>query len=565
MYVFACPFGFTYGALFTLVLFELHLFLYFLNRFEIPAYANGNISALRPRYFYTTNTITTLASSTTPFLSNQLSQLETTSSTTAGVAAMPAPPSLPVIEEVRRPNDYLAPSMPARNVSATSFTSSNNNDDINSMDSRSILAKFPSKASIASCEGGIQQRMGTNKAMQRELSFSTPLEEIIAYEQAMERQHDYLDSQEEMTASAYGRLPRRTSKHLALEPEYAASRNTSVSSLTGTFNANSSHRHSLYSDSETVGNRDIGLALFGSDSGEISDSGFSRSNSMTDLHATSTSELKNVSKDLQFELSKQIQNQQMQAMMVFDLPVAPSPSNVLSGNLSARNDSQNGSLIEEEHEDFDTSNNCERDEVKSSTLVTTNKRSSVFSLFSNLKWGKSKMNSDGASISSLNTTTTVSTTPSGHVSLNEGRTSSLPEIDETEVQCSVDSNQVSLSNSDFSSLHAPPDGLDFSSSDCISLSSPLASTALENLQPRHIRPSNFQAIQPARGTLTDEVPSGFRGGPAQLPCSNLLRQHNSRTTTQESQVLLLSNSCDDEYIKETEGFSIFGVYDDCSD
>ena len=67
MYTFCCPFGFTYAAFSTLVLFELHLMLYFLNAFEIPAYAAGHISAIRPRYFYTASaavastTVTTAA------------------------------------------------------------------------------------------------------------------------------------------------------------------------------------------------------------------------------------------------------------------------------------------------------------------------------------------------------------------------------------------------------------------------------------------------------------------------------------------------------------------------
>mmetsp|Transcript_25820 Transcript_25820/g.33850 ORF Transcript_25820/g.33850 Transcript_25820/m.33850 type:complete len:929 (+) Transcript_25820:122-2908(+) len=49
VYFFCYPFGFSYLALFTTMLFLIHSMLYFWNRFEVPAFQTGTISINRPR------------------------------------------------------------------------------------------------------------------------------------------------------------------------------------------------------------------------------------------------------------------------------------------------------------------------------------------------------------------------------------------------------------------------------------------------------------------------------------------------------------------------------------
>jgi len=49
VYYFSCPFGFTYAALFSITLLMLHSMLFFVNRFELPAFAAGLVSRTVPR------------------------------------------------------------------------------------------------------------------------------------------------------------------------------------------------------------------------------------------------------------------------------------------------------------------------------------------------------------------------------------------------------------------------------------------------------------------------------------------------------------------------------------
>lgn len=49
IYYFSCPFGFSYAALASTALFQLHSMIFFWNRYELPAIVNGQISSERPR------------------------------------------------------------------------------------------------------------------------------------------------------------------------------------------------------------------------------------------------------------------------------------------------------------------------------------------------------------------------------------------------------------------------------------------------------------------------------------------------------------------------------------
>ena len=49
IYYFSCPFGFGYLAFYTFVSFTHHLILFFVNHYELPALANGQVSTSRPR------------------------------------------------------------------------------------------------------------------------------------------------------------------------------------------------------------------------------------------------------------------------------------------------------------------------------------------------------------------------------------------------------------------------------------------------------------------------------------------------------------------------------------
>jgi len=44
IYYFSCPFGFSYAALVSTVLFQLHSMIFFWNRYELPAILSGQIS-----------------------------------------------------------------------------------------------------------------------------------------------------------------------------------------------------------------------------------------------------------------------------------------------------------------------------------------------------------------------------------------------------------------------------------------------------------------------------------------------------------------------------------------
>lgn len=49
IYYFSCPFGFSYSALMSTALFQLHSMIFFWNRYELPAILSGEISSERPR------------------------------------------------------------------------------------------------------------------------------------------------------------------------------------------------------------------------------------------------------------------------------------------------------------------------------------------------------------------------------------------------------------------------------------------------------------------------------------------------------------------------------------
>ena len=56
VYYFSCPFGFSYAALASTILFQLHSMLFFWNRYELPAILCGQISHENPRMtLYNTN------------------------------------------------------------------------------------------------------------------------------------------------------------------------------------------------------------------------------------------------------------------------------------------------------------------------------------------------------------------------------------------------------------------------------------------------------------------------------------------------------------------------------
>jgi len=55
VYYFSCPFGFSYEALASTVLFQLHSMIFFLNRYELPAIFNGQISHETPRMYLSNN------------------------------------------------------------------------------------------------------------------------------------------------------------------------------------------------------------------------------------------------------------------------------------------------------------------------------------------------------------------------------------------------------------------------------------------------------------------------------------------------------------------------------
>jgi len=594
MYVFSCPFGFTYGAFFTLVFFELHLFLFFLNRFEIPAYANGNISALRPRYFYTTNApappvpapVTHMNS---PAGAPPAPQLDVLPSTTPIVGTPPA-----VLDSstnaVWRPSGsmFIPPRPPPRNFSAASFASC---QTIESNSNSILSSRTRRRPSTTNSEGtAILRGDAENSGLRREQSFSTPLEEIIAYEHALQRQQAHLDTQDESTASMYDNmLPHNvhpSSDNLALEGGHSGGRNISVSSLTGSYTCN---RQSFYSDTETIGDRDrdIGMALFGSDSGEVMSEtgGLSRSQSFSDFQDSTSSELGNVSKDLQFMLSKQIQNQQMAAMMVFDLPVAPSPSpsqtnvHVTQQTTSQKESTNEGEVASDVK--CGVNNKIEGRDVKAAPIAA--KRSSVFSMFSNLKWGKSKATCDSASIRSANTTATSSSLSSNHideVSVERDLSHRVDSIDEKELQSdsSDDSRGSStqlgvmqsrlLDQRTISQTHSNAAG---PIRECISLSSPLANSALESLQPRSAMPPAPVPVITLTGHRTQRATT--IGNDNHIGISMSLNSPGRRerstsfpdaagSTTQPLHAPGLNPLADEDYVKETEGFSIFGVYDD---
>jgi hypothetical protein len=56
IYYFSCPFGFSYAALVSTVLFQLHSMIFFWNRYELPAILSGRISSERPRMTLNYNT-----------------------------------------------------------------------------------------------------------------------------------------------------------------------------------------------------------------------------------------------------------------------------------------------------------------------------------------------------------------------------------------------------------------------------------------------------------------------------------------------------------------------------
>ena len=55
VYYFSCPFGFTYAALFSITLLMVHSMIFFVNRFELPAFATGQVSRHVPRMAFFRN------------------------------------------------------------------------------------------------------------------------------------------------------------------------------------------------------------------------------------------------------------------------------------------------------------------------------------------------------------------------------------------------------------------------------------------------------------------------------------------------------------------------------
>lgn len=55
IYYFSCPFGFSYAALISTVLFLLHAMIFFWNRYELPAVLSGQVSRESPRMAIITN------------------------------------------------------------------------------------------------------------------------------------------------------------------------------------------------------------------------------------------------------------------------------------------------------------------------------------------------------------------------------------------------------------------------------------------------------------------------------------------------------------------------------
>ena len=511
-YIFSCPFGFTYSALFTLVLFELHLMLFFLNAFEIPAYANGNISALHPRYFYTTNMTTTSASS---------------SASMAASASPFLPPATPTINTTA-PQEYapaqtLRSSIPARNFSALSMTSLNSNDSAPA--TREVIDDKNQPFS----EGELPSDTGKNLCFARNKSFSTPLDEIIAYEQAMKNQPLQHSSSLELSTDMM-----QSNVTNGMHPSLSRA---SITSVAGSITTLASRQISVSSDLDTTIEKDVGLALMGSDSVEMmSDGSFSRSNSISDMvqASSSTSELKNVSKALQFQLSKQIQNEQMAAMMAFDLPLPPSqnaPTVDLDHNLIGLNNV--------EHDNNMNGRGSNVSDIKS---TSTQKRSSVLSFLSNFRWGKSKPSLDNTSVSSAATSL-----------LNNDEMSMMREdalcqdVDKDKLEVRTDRSLTEDSSVSSKSdrilvtlqkenqsptshgTHKTIMNEMSPTRNCISLSSPLTSEALENLQPNN--------ISRASRSLSELSP----------PKECMKKDHVDV----------------EDYTREIEGFSIFGVdYDE---
>jgi hypothetical protein len=599
MYIFSCPFGFTYAAFFTTVLFELHLMLFFLNAFEIPAYASGNISAFRPRYFYTAGTTagpTVLASTATSVTSvTAAAATDVTPSTTGMAPPVPSPSPSPSPSGLIAATQHLSPRRPGREASGASVT----RHDSSTCSSTTLADTHTNNDSHA------EVGAGGGAGMQREMSFSTPLEEIIAYEHAIRRQQRHLQSQEESTEFAYSLVGSGMVRN-------ASSRTTSVSSVTGTMTAAlSAHRQSLHSDLEGFGERDIGLALFGSDSGEMSEAGFSRSSSVADIQATSSSpELKNVSRALQFELSKQIQNQQMAAMMVYDLPAAPSFPSSSTHPLSRQHQHQPSPDTESAAEDGRPLHDVDHEGGRSSGSTTNSddngageaceeatlapKRSSVFSLLSNLKWGKSKGSADNntSSTSSSSSSLRVSTDPNTKQNTKPSGGNNIhlhppsaaggderrlppnaPELSLVHAMEEPSCLRPRLPSSSSSSVvHAlvsvpastPPPP-------CISLSSPLANSALESLQ---LSPSRQTQTQTQTQTQRDRAHelSPPQARPPVLSIGTSSSRDGGGTLLHSSSRSPLSvlraddvSPSEIEYIRENEGFSIFGtVYDDDS-
>jgi hypothetical protein len=322
LYLFSFPQGFSYLALYGTYCAIFHLMLWFFNHSEIGAYESGEISALHPRYDWggshvlspdsESNLLPSTAGSISPGADNaaaaEASPVTFAHQTDSGISALRENSDQPETQTpTQNPSPPVGATTMTRSALRVAAATQSMSADCPEIDRNLTLGQveyFSTDAASSEEASGGALSLSAGGRRSRSLpynprSFSTPLDEIIAFEQAIYIHQKYSKGRR----GGVGHLRSSGGSFVSLESLDGSSAAGDLEEVC---------RQDRLTSDETcsdAGLSDYGNFVYG---GAGEESGLPEG-SMEGLHATAL-------KRAELELSRQIQRQQMVAEMGFDLP-----------------------------------------------------------------------------------------------------------------------------------------------------------------------------------------------------------------------------------------------------